>query len=261
MIPAATGAASTAQIIEVRDLAKSFGDKKIFDGVNLTVERGETLCILGGSGTGKSVLLKSLVGLIEVDRGQVLIEGQDLVPLDEEQRAPLRQRVAMVFQGGALFDSLTVGSNVAYGMVRRGKFPVAELADRVAHALELVGLPGNEKMMPADLSGGMRKRVALARAIAAEPDVLLYDEPTTGLDPINTRRINDLMRSVQERLKMTSILVTHDLPSAFMVSDRIAMLAEHHILVVETPDNFRRSKLETVRNFISAMTPQLLETA
>jgi phospholipid/cholesterol/gamma-HCH transport system ATP-binding protein len=240
-------------IIEVRGLRKSFGARLLFDELALSVERAETLTIVGASGSGKSVLLKTLIGLCEPDAGQILIDGQDIVPLSDDERAPMRQRVSMLFQGGALFDSLSVGENVAYPIRRQRRGGNGELAARVGDALELVGLPGIEAMMPAELSGGMKKRVALARAIAAEPAVVLYDEPTTGLDPINARRINDLIRSIQTRLRMTSVVVTHDLASAYMVSDRIAMLADRRILAVDRTDEFRHSSVPAIHAFVTAM--------
>jgi phospholipid/cholesterol/gamma-HCH transport system ATP-binding protein len=242
-------------IIEVRGLCKAFGDKRLFDELSLSVRRGETLTIVGASGSGKSVLLKTLIGLVEADRGQVIIDGIDLVPLDEVARAPLRRRVSMLFQGGALFDSRSVADNVAYPLVQRRQLSAGEIAARVSDSLSVVGLPGIEAMMPSELSGGMKKRVALARAISAEPDVVLYDEPTTGLDPIATRRIDDLIRAVQRRLGLTSIVVTHDLASAFLVSDRIAMLDAGRIRVVEDVDGFRRSRDPVIRAFVDAMRP------
>lgn len=240
-------------IIEVRSVGKAFGRKVVFDDLSLSVRRGETLTILGQSGSGKSVLLKMLIGLVDADRGAILVDGLNVVSLSDEQLLPVRQRVSMLFQGGALFDSLTVAANVAYPLRRRRLLSARELADRVAHALEVVGLPGINEMMPAELSGGMKKRVALARAIVAEPDVVLYDEPTTGLDPISTRRIDDLIRSVQARLHATSIVVTHDLASAFLISDRIAMLAGGRVVAVEPTAVFRRSANPAIRAFVDAM--------
>jgi len=242
-------------IIELVGLSKAFGDKTIFDELGLSIRRGETLTILGASGSGKSVLLKTIIGLIEPDRGSVFVDGEDIVALSEAERAPLRRRVSMLFQGGALFDSLSVADNVAYPLRHQGRFSQAEVAARVAESLAVVGLPETEAMMPAELSGGMKKRVALARAIAAEPDVVLYDEPTTGLDPITTRRIDDLIRSVQERLGITSIVVTHDLASAFLISDRIAMLDAGRIRSIDGVDAFRRSRDPVIRAFVDAMRP------
>ncbi len=243
----------TDPIIEVRGLYKSFGSKPLFRDLALSVRRGETLTILGGSGCGKSVLLKLLIGLIEADRGAILVDGLDLVPMTEAELLPIRSRLSMLFQGGALFDSLSVAENVAYPMRRQPRFSPGEIPGRVADALGVVGLPGIEDMMPAELSGGMKKRVALARAIAPEPEIILYDEPTTGLDPVSTRRIDDLIREVQRRMRLTSIVVTHDLPSAFLVSDRIALLADGHIRAIETNEQFRRSSDPAVHTFLSAM--------
>jgi phospholipid/cholesterol/gamma-HCH transport system ATP-binding protein len=240
-------------IIELRRLGKRFGDRQLFADLSLSLRRGETLTILGASGSGKSVLLKTIIGLVEVDSGAVLIDGEDLVPLTEAARAPFRRRVSMLFQGGALFDSLTVADNVAFPLRRQGRAGEAEVAGRVAESLALVDLPATGPMMPAELSGGMKKRVALARAIVTDPEVILYDEPTTGLDPVNTRRIDDLIRSVQRRLGVTSIVVTHDLPSAFLVSDRMAMLAGGRIAVVDDVEPFRRSRDLEIRSFLDAM--------
>jgi len=245
----------SAPIIELRDLAKAFGAKAVFDGLSLSIRRGETLTILGASGSGKSVLLKTIIGLVEPDRGSVFVDGQDLVPLTEAERVPVRRRVSMLFQGGALFDSLSVADNVAYPLRHQRRWSAGEVAARVAESLAVVGLPETGAMMPAELSGGMKKRVALARAIAAEPDVVLYDEPTTGLDPISTRRIDDLIRSVQERLGITSVVVTHDLASAFLVSDRIAMLDAGRIRSIEDVAAFRRSSDPVIRAFVDAMRP------
>jgi phospholipid/cholesterol/gamma-HCH transport system ATP-binding protein len=240
-------------LIRYQGLKKAFGPKQIYDGLDLEVRRGETLTIIGGSGTGKSVLLKCLIGLLYPDEGQVLLAGQDVTLLPEKSMKDVRKRVAMVFQGAALFDSLTVGENIAYPL--REHFPKLsedELATRVARNLERVNLPGIEQMKPNDLSGGMRKRVGLARAIAIEPEVILYDEPTTGLDPISTRVIDELIVTMKETLGCTSLVVTHDMDSAFRVSDRIAMLAHRHIVAKGTVAEMKASTQPDVRAFFDA---------
>ncbi|AKU90514.1 ABC transporter ATP-binding protein [Vulgatibacter incomptus] len=247
-----TGAAE--ELIAFRGLYKAFGPKRIYEGLDLDVRRGETITVIGGSGTGKSVLLKCLIGLLSPDEGSIVFDGEELVGRDEDGFLPVRRQIAMLFQGAALFDSLDVGENVAYPI--REHFPrigAGELADRVAHKLELVGLPGVEKMRPSDLSGGMKKRVGLARAIAIDPAVVLYDEPTTGLDPINTRRINELIIELNEKLDVTSIVVTHDMQSAYMVSHRMAMLFDRRIIAKGTPEELRGSALPEVQTFIGAM--------
>lgn len=241
-------------LIVFTGLKKSFGPKVIYTGLDLEVRRGETLTVIGGSGTGKSVLLKCLIGLLQPDAGSIRFDGKELVGLSEEEFIPIRRQIAMLFQGAALFDSLTVGENIAYPIREHfRKMPEAEIADRVAEKLEMVGLPGIEKMKPADLSGGMKKRVGLARAIAIDPAVVLYDEPTTGLDPINTRRINELIVKLNEALDVTSIVVTHDMESAYMVSHRMAMLYDHRIIAKGTVDEMRSSDLPVVRNFVKGM--------
>lgn len=241
-------------LIRFDGLQKSFGPKVIYTGLDLEVRRGETLTVIGGSGTGKSVLLKCLIGLLRPDAGSIRFDGDELTGLSEEEYIPVRRKIAMLFQGAALFDSLSVAENVAYPI--REHFPEVgpgELADRVAQKLEMVGLPGIEKMRPADLSGGMKKRVGLARAIAIDPEVVLYDEPTTGLDPINTRRINELIVKLNEELRVTSIVVTHDMESAYTVSHRMAMLYDHRILASGTVEEMRTSTIPEVRNFVRGM--------
>jgi phospholipid/cholesterol/gamma-HCH transport system ATP-binding protein len=240
-------------MIEFQNLHKAFGRKRIYEGLTLSVREGETLTVIGGSGTGKSVLLKCLIGLMYPDQGQVVFKGEDLTDFTEEQFLAVRRKVAMVFQNAALFDSLTVAENIAYPLQEH--FPEmaeAEIAERVAHKLELVNLPGIEAMHPADLSGGMRKRVGLARAIATDPEVILWDEPTTGLDPISTRIIDELIISMKEKLGCTSIVVTHDMESAFAVSDRIGMLANRKIVQVGTVGEMRSSTVPEVRAFFDA---------
>ena len=242
--------------VQFDKVVKAFGPKKIYDDVTLTVNKGETLTLLGGSGTGKSVLLRLLIGLMKPDSGTVTVAGQDITHFGEQELLPIRKRISMLFQGGALFDSISVGDNVAYPLRENFQYSEAEIRDRVAEKLELVGLPGIEAQKPADLSGGMRKRVALARALAGDPEMVLYDEPTTGLDPVNTRRISELIISVHEKLKVTQLVVTHDMPSAFMVSNRMAMLHERKIIAVVSREEFRDSKIQAIRDFVDAMSEQ-----
>lgn len=239
------------ELIRFEHLTKAFGSKRVFVDLNLSVHAGEVLTVIGGSGTGKSVLLKCLIGLLRPDSGRILFQGQELTALREEDLYEVRRHMAMVFQGAALFDSLSVGENVAYPL--REHFPhlgAEELGERVAQKLALVELPGTEPMRPADLSGGMRKRVALARAMATDPEVILWDEPTTGLDPVTTETINALIVSLQQRYGRTSVVVTHDMASAFQVSQRIAMLAGGRIIQVDTPEEMARSSVPEVRAFL-----------
>jgi phospholipid/cholesterol/gamma-HCH transport system ATP-binding protein len=236
--------------IEFKGIAKAFDEKVVYTGLNLSIRMGETITIIGGSGSGKSVLLTLLVGLMKPDAGSITIEGTDIVPLSEQELFTVRRRIGMLFQGGALFDSISVGENVGYGLVMHKGMSEREIKDKVARCLEMVGLPGIEKMMPSDLSGGMKKRVALARAIAYDPEIILYDEPTTGLDPTNSNRINHLINELRELLKVTSVVVTHDMRSAFVVSDRLAMLFKGRIEEVGTPDEIERSSNPVVRGFI-----------
>lgn len=238
-------------LIVFEGLQKAFGPKRVYDGLDLTVRRGETLTVIGGSGTGKSVLLKCLIGLLTPDAGSIRFDGRELVGLTESAFIEVRRQIGMLFQGAALFDSLDVGENVAYPI--REHFPhigPGELADRVAQKLEMVGLPGIEKMRPADLSGGMKKRVGLARAIAIDPAVVLYDEPTTGLDPVNTKRIGDLILSLRDRLNCTSLVVTHDMTTVFQVSDRVAFVYNGRIGAVGDPESLRRGPDRMVRGFM-----------
>ena len=241
-------------IIRFEDVWKQFGDgpraKRIYEGLDLEINRGEVLTIMGGSGTGKSVLLKLLVGLLRADRGKIIVGGTDVSRFTEEELLPVRRQIGMVFQGAALFDSLNVFENVAYAIREHFDWDESEIREAVAEKLELVGLPGIEAMRPADLSGGMRKRVGLARALATEAEVILYDEPTTGLDPTNTRRINELITEVNDRLGVTSIVVTHDMTSAFQVSHRMAMLWNRHIEWIGTVDEARAEQGGIVRDFI-----------
>ena len=231
-------------------LYKAFDAKPVLRGVDLDVGRGQTVVVLGGSGSGKSVLLRHAIRLHQPDRGEVWVDGQEITDCDEEQLIETRKKVGMLFQAGALFDSMTVFDNVAFALVEHTDWDGERIAARVAEVLGLVELSGVEELMPADLSGGMRKRVALARAIALAPRALLYDEPTTGLDPITSSTINGLIRSLQQRLGVTSIVVTHDIHSAFTVGDRIAFLDEGRILFQGTTEEARRSPVPKLRSFL-----------
>lgn len=238
------------EIIKWEHVSKTFGENHVIVDLSLEVKRGETLTIIGGSGSGKSVMLKLLLGLLDPDKGNIYFENEDVTKIDEEELIEVRKQMGMLFQGGALFDSLSVGENVAYPLREHFKYEEGRIYGIVADKLSLIGLKGIENMRPSDLSGGMKKRVALARAIATDPKVILYDEPTTGLDPANTMRINRLIRDLQKKLHVTSIVVTHDMESAFFVSDRIAMLYNRHIEFVGSPTEARESKNVVVQNFI-----------
>jgi phospholipid/cholesterol/gamma-HCH transport system ATP-binding protein len=243
--------------IQFRSVRKAFGAKVVYSGLDLSVERGTAMTIVGGSGVGKSVMLKMLIGLLKPDVGSIRFDGAEVTHMREAQLSKLRQRIAMLFQAGALFDSMTVGQNVAYGLEEhfREQMSPDAIKERVQWALELVGLPGIQDMDPADLSGGMRKRVALARSIAVQPEVVLYDEPTTGLDPINTARVNNLIVGLQKRLKITSIVVTHDMKSAFTISDRIAMVHGGRIIYEGSTQEFRAVRDARIADFIEGRAP------
>jgi len=236
-------------IIEYRDVDKRFGAQVVLDGVNLSVRRGETLTIVGRSGTGKSVMLKTLTGLMPVDSGRIFVDGDEVTALDEDNLRGVRRKIGMLFQNAALFDSMTIYENVAYSLKEHTDFDEAKRFEVAQETLEMVDLHGVEDEFPGELSGGMRKRVGLARAIALRPPIVLYDEPTTGLDPITATVINRLIRRLQERLKVTSIVVTHDLESAFMMTDRIAMLHAGKILSVQSVEEFRRATDERIHEF------------
>lgn len=242
-------------LIEFRDVKKAFGPKKVYRGLNLEVQEGESLTIIGGSGQGKSVMLKLLIGLLDVDGGEIHFDGRRVDQLSDGEMAVVRSRVQMLFQGAALFDSMTVGENVAYGLKEQGKYAPAEVRRRVDQTLEQVGLEGGAGKWPADLSAGMKKRVGLARAIAVEPDVLLYDEPTTGLDPINISRITDLILHLKNTLKMTSVVVTHDMPAAFLLSDRIVMIQAGGVIFSGTPAELVASDDPRVKDFVEGNAP------
>jgi phospholipid/cholesterol/gamma-HCH transport system ATP-binding protein len=242
-------------MIEIKRLNKSYGDKKVLQDLNLQIEEGSTLVILGRSGAGKSVLLKQIIGLEKPDSGSILINGVDIVPLRGKKLQEATHDIGMLFQGSALFDSLTVGQNTAFYFAHHHSLEPQEVKERVTSALKLVGLEGTENLMPSDLSGGMRKRAALARLIAYRPKVLLYDEPTTGLDPITAMQINDLILKVQKELGATSIVVTHDLCSAFSVADRIALNHEGKILYNTTKEEFVRLEDPLVKQFLQNADP------
>ena len=220
-------------------------------GVNLTIKDGETLVIIGRSGCGKSVLLKHIMALMECDSGTIFINGKDMFSLSSQEQDEIRLKIGMVFQGAALFDSLDVADNVGFSLIEHTKMLPGDIAVKVREKLKLVGLGGVEDVMPSDLSGGMKKRVSLARAICNDPKIVLYDEPTTGLDPINSDVINDLILRMQEKLKVTSIVVTHDMISAYKVGNRIAMLYEGKIIGVGTPDEIRNTKDPVIQQFIT----------
>jgi phospholipid/cholesterol/gamma-HCH transport system ATP-binding protein len=237
-------------MIQLRGVSKRLGSKQVLDGLDLDIPTGLTLVILGRSGTGKSVLLKHIIGLMHPDAGSIEVDGEDIAHLNEAELSRVRQRFGMLFQGAALFDSLTVGENIALPLREHTQLSDTEIRQRVAERLDWVGLKGVEEMKPASLSGGMKKRVGLARAIAMDPAYILYDEPTTGLDPIMSDVINQLIRSLQKRIGVTSVVVTHDLHGAWTVGDRLALLHEGRVQFTGTPDEAKHSSDLLVRQFI-----------
>ena len=240
-------------MIEVRHLKKSFGSQLILDQVDLRIESGESAVIIGRSGGGKSVLLKHLIGLLQPDAGEVLVDGENITRMTERQLLRVRRKFGMVFQGAALFDSMTVAENVAFGLRRHEHLTEVEIAKRVAAVLDVVDLPGTENKKPAELSGGMRKRVGLARAIIYEPQIVLYDEPTTGLDPIVSDSIDQLIIRVRDHLKVTSIVVTHDMRSAQRVGNHVFLLHEKRIYASGPPAEFFASTDAIVRQFVDGV--------
>ncbi len=239
--------------IEIKEISKSFNDHKVLNKANLKIEKGTTVVVIGRSGCGKSVLLKHMVGIIRPDAGQILIDGQDLLGLTEKGLSALRMKMGMVFQGGALFDSLTVGENVAFSLIEHNSLDSKQIWERAEEALSLVGLSGIESLMPSELSGGMKKRVALARAICIKPEIILYDEPTTGVDPITADSINELIRGLHDKLKVTSVVVTHDMKSAYKIADRIAMLYQGKIIFEGTPGEVEHTDHPIVHQFINGL--------
>jgi len=236
--------------VEFVDVQKSYGSKLVLRGVNLKVYRGEVLVILGGSGTGKSVTLRHMLGLEAPDEGRVLVEDEDITQLPEEELYRVRKKFGMLFQSGALFDSMTVFENVAFPLREHTEMSEEEIERAVRERLELVNLPNTEQLMPVDLSGGMRKRVGLARSIVLDPKMILYDEPTTGLDPITAQKINELIIDLQSKLNVTSVVVTHDIQSAFSVGDRIAFLNRGVFEWIGTMEEARNSDHPVLRDFL-----------
>jgi len=237
-------------MIRIVNLHKSFGSKKVLNGVNLEISTGETMVVIGQSGSGKSVLLKLLIGVMKPDLGEIRIDGTDVAPLRGDERLRATRKFGMLFQAAALFDSMTVAQNVAFGLERYTNFGPDEIAGRVADSLAKVGLRGIEPLMPHELSGGMKKRVGLARAIAYGPEIILYDEPSTGIDPIRADAINELIVLLKKEMNVTSVVITHDMVSATKVADRMAMLYEGRIIAIGTPEDIRNSADPIVQQFI-----------
>ena len=237
-------------MIKIVDLYKSFGTKPVLRGVDLEIETGETMVVIGQSGSGKSVLLKHLIGILKPDKGEIFIDGLEITRLREEELQRITRKFGMLFQAAALFDSLTVGENVSFGLERYTDHSPAEIRRIVAESLNKVGLNDIEGLMPFELSGGMRTRVGLARAIAYRPEIILYDEPSTGIDPIRADSINDLINDLKRDLCVTSVVITHDMVSSYKVADRIAMLYEGRIIEIGTPAEIQASSNPIIQQFI-----------
>ncbi len=244
-------AVAATPIVQVREVRKSFGAHEVLRGISLELERGTTLAVMGGSGSGKTVLLRIIDGLLSPDSGEVSLFGTHIERMSEEAMLPLRRRTAFVFQGAALFDSMSVFENVAFPLREHTSQSLGEMTDRVHRLLGLVGLPGTDDLLPAELSGGMRKRVGIARALVMEPEVVFFDEPTAGLDPTNARVVGELMATLRTGVCDTAIVVTHDLEFADMIADRMAILHHGRFADVGTPDEIRRSASQDVQKFLA----------
>ena len=240
-------------MIEIKEITKSFTEHRVLDNLSLTINTGETKVIIGRSGCGKSVLLKHIVGILKPDKGEIFIDGHEVTRLSGKEMKPILMKIGMVFQGGALFDSLTVAENVGFGLIEHFSFSSKEVLMRVEEALCMVELCGIGNLMPSELSGGMKKRVALARALCIKPEIILYDEPTTGVDPITADSINELIGSLHDKLKVTSIVVTHDMKSAYRVADRIAMLYNGKIIAEGTSGEIEHSGHPIVHQFVNGL--------
>lgn len=238
-------------MIEIKNLKKRFGDKEVLSGVNLDIEKGITLVIIGRSGCGKSVLLKHIIGLLTPDEGEILIEGQNISSMNEKRIFEIRKQFGFLFQGAALFDSMNVEENIGLALKENTEMKKNEIRDIVAEKLELVGLPNIQKMRPSDLSGGMKKRVSLARSLATNPEYILYDEPTTGLDPVMSDQIDELIKDLAHKLKVTSIVVTHDIFSVYDVADKVAMMHEGKIYFLGTPNELIETDDPLIRGFLN----------
>lgn len=238
-------------MIEIKNITKKFGSKQVLRGVDLTIETGKTLVIIGRSGCGKSVMLKHIVGLLRPDSGDILFEGRSMAAMKEKDIYEMRKKIGFLFQGAALFDSMDVGENVGLALKENERLSQKEIDKIVAEKLEMVGLPGIEKMKPSDLSGGMKKRVSLARAISTNPDYILYDEPTTGLDPVMSDQIDDLIKELAQKLKVTSIVVTHDIFSVYDVADCVAMMHEGKTYFTGTPKELVETDDKIIREFLA----------
>jgi len=237
-------------MIKIVNLHKAFGENRVLQGIDLEIEKGETLVVIGQSGSGKSVLIKHMIGIIKPDEGEIFVDGIEITSLKEDQLHQVSRKFGMLFQGSALFDSMTVAQNVSFGLERYTDFSKDRIQELVEGSLDKVGLRGVENLMPYELSGGMKKRVGLARAIAYQPEIILYDEPSTGIDPIRADAINDLINMMKKELKVTSIVITHDVVSAYKVADRIAMLYSGKIIEIGTPEEIKNSENPVVQQFI-----------
>jgi phospholipid/cholesterol/gamma-HCH transport system ATP-binding protein len=240
-------------MIQIQNLTKEFNNKTVLDGLNLEIKTGQTCVIIGRSGCGKSVLLKHIVGLLRREGGRVLVEGKEVALLRERELSDLRSTISMVFQGGALFDSMDVAENVGFSLLEHAQISRVKIMKRVEESLSLVGLGGIGSLMPSELSGGMKKRVALARAICIHPEIILYDEPTTGVDPITADSINGLIRSLHDKFKATSLVVTHDMRSAYHIADKIAMMYKGKIIAEGSPKEIQGTQDPVVHQFINGL--------
>jgi phospholipid/cholesterol/gamma-HCH transport system ATP-binding protein len=238
-------------MIKLVNLYKDFDDNQVLRGVDLEIKKGESMAVIGRSGSGKSVLLKHIIGLMKPDRGKIIVDGVDVTALNGKDMNEFRKRFGMLFQGAALFDSMTIGDNVAFPLREHTKMHEREIKEKVKEKLELVGLKNVENLFSSELSGGMKKRVGLARAIAIEPQILLYDEPTAELDPVLTDSINGLIVEMREKLNVTTVVITHDMVSAYKIADRIAMLYQGKIIALGTPDEIKNSENPVVKQFVT----------
>jgi len=240
-------------MIEIKNLSKFFNNRKVLDDLSLKIDTGSTCVIIGRSGCGKSVLLKHIIGIFKAEKGEVLVDDKNVSSLTDKELDLLRMKISMVFQGGALFDSMTVAENVGFSLIEHQHLPRKELLERVEESLCLVGLCGIGNLMPSELSGGMKKRVALARAICIKPEIILYDEPTTGVDPITADSINGLIRDLHDKLKVTSVVVTHDMKSAYAIGDKIAMMYQGKIIAEGSPSEIQSTEHPVVHQFINGL--------